>query len=293
MEASLRGMAGGASVVCAMRSAPVLAFVLLLLGSAVAPAQELPPALASRFSEGVAALKAGDGAGAERAFREVLRQGGARSFVHHNLGIVLQQRGRHRDALAEFQAASRLEPSYGPARLLAGVSLLALDRPAEAVVALERAVKLLPEEPVAHVQLADAYERVGRIEGVVDEYRSLVAIAPDNDEYAYRLGKAYLRLAQESYKNLRTVNPNSARSSQALAIEYARQGRRDLAIKAFERAARLDPTLVEIHLALARLYAAEQRWDDAAREVERELALARESKDALELKTKIMERRAP
>jgi tetratricopeptide (TPR) repeat protein len=286
-------MAGGASVVCAMRSAPVLAFVLLLLGSAVAPAQELPPALASRFSEGVAALKAGDGAGAERAFRDVLRQGGARSFVHHNLGIVLQQSGRHREALAEFQAAARLDPAFGPARLLAGVSLLALNRPAEAVPVLDRAVKLLPDEEIAHVQLADAYERIGRIEGVVDEYRRLTAMSARNDEYAYRLGKAYLRLAQRSYQRLRTVSPNSARSSQALATEYAKQGRRDLAAQEFERAARLDPRLEEIHLALARLYAAEQRWEDAAREVERELALAPESRDAMELKTKIMERRAP
>jgi tetratricopeptide (TPR) repeat protein len=276
-----------------MRSAPVLAFVLLLLGSAVTPAQDLPPALASRFSEGVAALKAGDGTDAERAFRDVLRQGGARSFVHHNLGIVLQQAGRHREALTEFQAAARLDPAFGPERLLAGTSLLALDRPAEAAAALQIAVKLMPSEPLAHLQLADAYERTGRIEGVVDEYRRLVEMSPTNDEYAYRLGKAYLRLAQVSYGRLRAVNPTSARASQALATEYAKQGRRDLAQQEFERAAKLDPTLVEIHLALARLYAAEQRWDDAAQEVERELALAPESRDALELKTKIMERRAP
>jgi len=276
-----------------MRLVLLAAAVLLVVLSCAATAQDLPPALTSRFSEGVAALKAGDAAAAERAFRDVLRQGGDRAFVHHNLGIVLQQGGRLRDALAEFQAASRLEPSYGPARLLAGVSLLALNRPAEAVPVLERAVKLLPDEEIAHVQLADAYERVGRIEGVVDEYRRLTAMSARNDEYAYRLGKAYLRLAQQSYQRLRTVNPNSARSSQALATEYAKQGRRDLAAQEFERAAKLDPTLVEIHLALAQLYASEQRWDDAAREVERELALAPESRDALELKTKIMKRSAP
>jgi tetratricopeptide (TPR) repeat protein len=256
-------------------------------------AQDLSPPLATRFASGVAALKAGDLSGAEQVFRDVLRQGGDRAFVHHNLGIVLQQRGRHQDALREFRAASRLDPSFGPARLLAGVSLLALDRPVEAIGTLERAVKLMPTEPVAHLQLADAYERSGRIEGVVDEYRHLAGMSPTNDEYAYRLGKAYLRLAQVSYARLRTVNPRSARASQALATEYARQGRRDLAAQEFERAARLDPTLVEIHLALARLYAAERRWDDAAREVERELALAPESREALELKAKIVERRAP
>jgi tetratricopeptide (TPR) repeat protein len=293
MEASLRWMADGASVVLAMRFALFLASVLAVaVSTTIASAQDLPPALAARFADGVAALKAGDVEEAEHAFRDVLQKGGQRGFVHHNLGIALQQRGRHSDALIEFQAASRLDPSLGPARLLAGVSLLALDRAAEAVVVLERAVKLMPNEAAAHLQLGEAYERTGRIEGVVDEYRRLVALSPTNDEYAYRLGKAYLRLAQLSYERLRTVNPKSARSSQALATEYARQGRRDLAAREFERAARLDPTLVEIHLALARLYAADERWDDAAREVERELALAPESREALELKATIERRGA-
>jgi tetratricopeptide (TPR) repeat protein len=267
--------------------------LIIALSSSVASAQDLPPALAARFADGVAALKVGDLDGADQAFRDVLRKGGERGFVHHNLGIVLQQRARHSDALIEFQTASRLDPSFGPARLLAGVSLLALDRAAEAVVVLQRAVKLMPDEAAAHLQLAEAYERTGRIEGVVDEYRRLVDLSPANDEYVYRLGKTYLRLAQVSYERLRTVNPKSARSSQALATEYARQGRRDLAAQEFERAAQLDPTLVEIHLALAQLYAAEQRWDDAAREVDRELALVPESRDALDLRAKIVERRAP
>jgi tetratricopeptide (TPR) repeat protein len=269
------------------------AVVIVALPRSVSFAQDLPPALAARFADGVAALKAGDSETAERLFRDVLRKGGERSFVHHNLGIILQQRGRHREAVVEFQTASRLDPSFGPARLLAGVSLLALNRSAEAVTALERAVKLMPDEPTAHLQLADAYERTDRMQGVVDECRRLVTLSPANDEYVYRLGKAYLRLAQVSYSRLRAVNPNSARVSQALATEYAKQGRWDRATQEFQRAAELDPTLVEIHLALARLYAAEERWDDAAREIDRELALAPESRDAQELKTKILERRAP
>ncbi len=267
--------------------------LVALISCPRALAQEIPPALAARFAEGVAALKGANLDDAEAAFRDVLQKGGDRSFVHHNLGIVLQQRGRHQDAVVEFQTASRQDPSFGPARLLAGVSLLALNRLAEAVTALERAVKLMPVEPTAHLQLADAYERTGRMEGVVDEYRRLVTLSPANDEYVYRLGKAYLRLAQVSYSRLRRVNPNSARVNQALATEYAKQGRRDLAAQEFRRAAQLDPGLVEIHLALARLYAAEQRWNEALREVEQELALAPESRDAIELKTKIMERRAP
>ena len=115
------------------------AAVFLLSMPIGASAQDLSPALAKRFSEGVAALSAGELDSAEAAFRAVIRDGGDRAFVRHNLGIVLQQRGRHADALVEFRAASRLDPAFGPSRLLAGTSLLALGQPKAAVAELGRA----------------------------------------------------------------------------------------------------------------------------------------------------------
>ena len=111
--------------------------------------QDLPPPLASRFTAGVAALKAGSLDEAEAAFRSVLRDGGERAFVHHNLGIVLQQRGQHAAAIAEFHAPASLDPAFGPPRLLAGTSLIALGRPADAWSMLEQAVRLMPRESAA------------------------------------------------------------------------------------------------------------------------------------------------
>ncbi len=103
--------------------------LFVLLAGRATFGQDLPPALAEQFATGVAALKSGDLDSAEHALRAVLAAGGDRVFVHHNLGIVLDQRGRHEAALAEFRAASKLDPAFGPSRLLAGSSLLALGRP--------------------------------------------------------------------------------------------------------------------------------------------------------------------
>lgn len=261
--------------------------MLLALTVTVAGQQDLAPALAGRFSEGVAAVQAGALDDAERAFRDVLKNGGDRAFVHHNLGVVLQQRGRHQGALTEFRAAARLDPSFGPARLLAGASLLAIGRAREAAIELEHAVRLMPDEPAAHLQLADSYERTGNIGGVVDEYRRLVQLVPANDEYVYRLGKAYLRLAQWSYERIRALNPRSARLAQALGQQYLEQGRPDLALHAFEEAARMGPRLAEIHLALARIHLDGGRLDDAAAEVARELTTAPDSAAARALQADI------
>ena len=262
------------------------AAVALLLTTALA-AQDLSPALAKRFSQGVAALTAGQLDPAEAAFRSVIQSGGDRAFVRHNLGIVLQQRGRHAAAVAEFREAMRLDPKFAPARLLAGTSLLALGQVNAARLQLKRAVALMPAEPAAHLQLADACERASDYLCLADEYRTLTTLAPGNAEYAYRLGKAYLRLSQWAHVSIQAVDPRAARLSQALGREYVEQQRPDLAEREFEQALHRDPSLVEVRLALARIYLADGRLDDAAREVTRALADVPDSRDARTLQARI------
>ena len=261
--------------------------LLLLLSASAVRTQDLAPALADRFSDGVAALKAGQLYVAEATFRGVLRAGGTRAFVHHNLGIVLQLRGRHLDALSEFRAATAIDRAFGPSRLLAGTSLLALGRTREAVTELERAVQLMPKEPSAFLQLADACERAGDLICLVDAYRSAVSLVPEEAEYAYRLGKAYLKLSQSSYARIRAIDPRAARLSQALGLEYLQQGRPDLAESAFQAAVQRDPSLTGAHLALAQIYLAGGRLDDAARAIARELAIEPESRAARDVQAAI------
>lgn len=268
------------------------AAVVLLLTTALA-AQDLSPALAKRFSQGVAALTAGQLDPAESAFRAVVQGGGDRAFVRHNLGIVLQQRGRHAAAVVEFRAAVRLDPTFGPARLLAGTSLLALGQVSAALLQLKRAVALMPAEPAAHLQLADACERAGDYLCLADEYRTLTTLAPGNAEYAYRLGKAYLRLSQWAHVSIQAVDPRAARLSQALGREYLEQQRPNLAEREFQRALQRDPSMVEVRLALARIYLGEGRFDDAAREVTRVLATVPDSRDARALQATIDAARVP
>ena len=255
--------------------------------------QDLPPALATRFSEGVTALSAGQLDAAEAAFRAVIRDGGDRAFVRHNLGIVLQQRGRHADAIVEFRAATRLDPAFGPSHLLAGTSLLALGQAKAAVAELSLATKLMPREPASHLQRADACERLNDVLCLADEYRALVELSPENAEYAYRLGKAYLRLSQWAHERIQAIDPRAARLSQALGREYLEQGRADLAERAFQDAVSRDATLADVHLALARIYLADGRLDEAARAVARVLVLVPESKEARALRARLEAARAP
>lgn len=267
------------SVVNLLLLRAVVALILAALGSPSA-GQDLPEAVRPSFEEGVQALRAGKLDAAEAAFRRVLDQGGRVAYVHNNLGLVYQERGQHKPAVVQFREAIRLDPGYGAPRLALGSSLLALDQVAEATRELERAAKLLPREPLARLQLGRAYERAGKWTSAVEQYRALKELAPKEPEYAYQLGKAYLRLSEWSLRQLREIDPGSARLEQALGHNYRVQGRTDQALRAFERAAAADPHLPEVHLALAQIHLELKNWADARKEIERELAIVPESAGA-------------
>jgi tetratricopeptide (TPR) repeat protein len=239
------------------------------------------------FAQGVQALKAGRLDEAETAFRRVLQQGGHQAYVHNNLAIVYQQQGKHAEAVAECREAIRLDPGYSPPRIVLGGSLLALGRVAEATAELERAVKLLPKERGAREQLARAYARGGNPAAAIEEYRALRALAPDDPEYAYQLGRAYLRLSEWAMQRLRDIDPGSARIYQALGHNYRVQGRADLAVRAFERAAQADARLPEIHLALAQIHLEQKNYAEARKEIDLELAIVPESAGARALKRRL------
>jgi tetratricopeptide (TPR) repeat protein len=263
------------------------AVILLLFLCAAGAAQQPPPAHGTNLAAGIEALKAGDLDNAEQIFSEALRHGVRTALVFHNLGVIAQQRHNYTLAVNRFRQAIALQPEYAPSRLLLGVSLLALGKNAEAIPELQRAARSMPKESQAHLQLVKAYEASGNWIAAVEELQKLVNLNPQEPEYSYLLGRAWTRLSAWSYERLARLNPNSARLHQARGQDYAVQGKYELAVAAFQQAARSDPKLPEIHLALALLLLELKRADEARAEIDLELKLVPESKAALETRTKI------
>ncbi len=272
---------------CRRASHPSVVLLLLLWTAGAAVAQQPPPVSGVNLGAGVEALKAGDLDGAEQVFSEALRQGVKSALVFHNLGVIAQQRGNHTLAISRFRQAVAAQPDYAPSRLLLGVSLLALGKNAEAIAALERAAHSMPNEPQAYLQLAKAYEASENWAAAVEELQKLVSLDPQEAEYSYLLGRAWTKLYAWSYQRLARLSPPSARLHQALGQEYAMQGKYELAIAAYQEAARSDPSLPEIHLALALLLLELNRTAEADAEINLELKLVPESKEALETRARV------
>ena len=91
--------------------------------------------------------------------------------------------------------------------------LVTLGRYRDARAALERAVRLMPREVDASLQLAAVCQRLDDRICVANAYRHVTQLAPDDAEYAYRLGSAQLEVSEWAYARLRERHPKSAACS--------------------------------------------------------------------------------
>jgi tetratricopeptide (TPR) repeat protein len=172
-----------------------------------------------------------------------------------------------------------LQPEFGPAHLLLGVSWLALGKNVEAARELRIAEKLMPAEPQVHLQLARAYDALEEHFAAIDQYRQLTRLAPGDAEWA--------ELSRSSLKEIAKLDSNSARLHQALSQELWNQGKYDQALTSFRKAADVDPKLPEIHLAMSLIYLQQKKYDEAIAEIKRELSLVPDSQAALATRAKI------
>ena len=85
------------------------------------------------------------------------------------LGEIARRSGNWDEAIPHFTRASRLDVGFAEAYLALGMSLSATGRHAEAIAPLEGYVKMVPEDPAGHYQLAMAYSRTGSKEAAARE----------------------------------------------------------------------------------------------------------------------------
>ncbi len=83
------------------------------------------------------------------------------AIVQRNLGYVLDNQGRHREALAAFARAAELDPTLGYIYTTAGNGRLALGEYAKAIQEYEKAVAATPDSPVGYDALGHASALAG------------------------------------------------------------------------------------------------------------------------------------
>jgi tetratricopeptide (TPR) repeat protein len=103
-----------------------------------------------------------DAEGASKEFEEELKIDPNSAASEFLLGEIARQAGQWEEAISRFGRASKLDEGFVEAYLALGISMNAAGKFADAVAPLETYVKMEPEDPAGHYQLATAYARTGR-----------------------------------------------------------------------------------------------------------------------------------
>lgn len=101
---------------------------------------------------------------AKREFEQELAIDPSNAGAEYVLGELAAQAQQWDEAIGHFSRAAKLDSGFGDAFLGWGAALVSTKKFSEAVAPLETAVKLQPQNPAAHYNLAIAYTRIGRKE---------------------------------------------------------------------------------------------------------------------------------
>ena len=132
-----------------------------------------------------------------------------------------------------------------------GDALFHLGRYEEALESLALAVSLQPDLPVAGPLLrlmGRAAQELGRSEEAAHHYARALEIGPRDAEALDRLamlrfGQQRYAEAHELYRTLAEIIPDSAQTHANLGATLYHMGRTEEAIRSYERAVSVDPTL--------------------------------------------------
>ncbi len=151
-----------------------------------------------------------------------------------------------------ISSESRLDANQSsePANLFAGLSLLKLERPKEALPYLDRARHAQPADPAPVLAAAQAEIALNQVRGARTSYEQATHLDPGNAEAWYGLAVADRVLAEQELK-----------SSKSAAKAFM-----DASEQAMQRAMKLNPDSVHARMLLGESFRIAERYQESVRE---------------------------
>ncbi|MFO0960020.1 MAG: serine/threonine-protein kinase [Isosphaeraceae bacterium] len=169
----------------------------------------------------------------------------------HSLAHLLEARGRSTETEAVFRELVDRHEADARDLVCYGTYLLEKGLPANTLVdrairAACEAIRLRPDDAVAHHDHGNALELLGKTEEAVAAYREAIRLRPGLAEAYHNLGISLTKLdelqeATASYREAIRLAPGRAEFQGALSVALRRLGRSDEAISACQEAIKLKP----------------------------------------------------
>jgi tetratricopeptide (TPR) repeat protein len=192
-----------------------------------------------------------------------------RGFFYQNLIGV---EGAENQALASYRRAIQLEPSspYSFAEIARVYILLAQNYAQKgeeekktenlnsAIDALNKALQLKPDYPVANYLFAVALDQLGKLDEAIQKLEATKNLAPQDFGIRFQLGMLYwrkgeLEKAKTQFEEAVAINPDYSNARYMLGLVFDKLGDKENAKKEFKIVAKLNPENQEVKKILENL----------------------------------------
>ncbi len=132
-----------------------------------------------------------DNEGSTKMFRAAVAANPREPNVHFGLGYLLWTQKIYPEAAREFESELANDPQHVQSLVYLGDSKIQLNQPADAKPILEKAVRLDPAQPLAHLDLGILLSDAGDNEGALRELTLAEKLNPNDVNVHWRLGRLY------------------------------------------------------------------------------------------------------
>src|SRR3984885_7926468 len=267
------------------RVIPVARFRMIVLAILLAAVAASCPGQIAFFTAdrqtAIALEQRGDNAGAEAAWRALLKDDPANAEAYAHLGFLEARQGHYTEAVPLYRQALALDPAMPSLRLNLGLSLFKSDALKEAI---ETLIPLLSSEPPSspevqrlNVLIGMAYYGLGENAEAVPYLRAAAARDPQSLQVRLTLAQSCMKSKQfqcvlDVYQEILMLNAESAEAD-LLAGEALEEMKDDPgALQQFRAAAKANDKEPNVHYSLGYLLWKLKQYREAAHEFEAELA---------------------
>jgi len=197
-----------------------------------------------------------------------LRLGPQDAEVHNNLGKTLQVLGRLSEAEEYLRHALELKNDFTQASNNLAITLKNLGRLEEAEATLRETIVIEPDYANAHLNLGCVLQELGRIDAAKASYIQTIELKPDYEHAHRNLASALVALGRPkeaviSYRHSIALKPGDATVHNNLGLALADLGQLDEAEASFRQAIDLKSDFVQAHNNLGNTLKQLEKWDES------------------------------
>ena len=252
----------------------VPAVCVLLCALAAGSSQGQSAQVQQLFKQGAAAMRNGQPAAAEQAFRQAVRLEPRLPEAYTDLALVLGREGKLDEAVETLRRSIELSPVQPGTNLYLGVFLFQSNHLPEARTALQLATAQAPDSAEAWMWLGNVDMASNLPQLAATSFDRAATLNPDDLNLLELRGKAHNQVAHDSYARMARLDPNSWHVHRVQAQLYADEGKHAEAITQYKAALQQQPNNPDLYEALGDEYRASSQMESAHSAYQKELELA-------------------